>query len=101
MKLTLRPRTLLGKISAWGIIYFIISWVLVALLQPRLGGAIFDWLMIILAVTGMIGAFVSLIGSLIALVWREDRSFLGILAFIISVPIAVLLAGFLLSHFMG
>lgn len=106
MKLTLRPHSLLGKISACGILYFIISWVLVALLQPRLGGPIgqpnsFDWLMIFFALTGILGVFLSLVGNLIALVWLEDRSLLGFLAFVISIPIAVLLTGFLLSHFMG
>ena len=106
MKLTLRPRTLFGKISAWGIVYFIISWTLVALLQPRFGGAIgqpnfFDWIMIFFALTGILGAFSSLVGNLIAIVWQEDRSLLGFLAFVISIPIAILLAGFLLSHFMG
>lgn len=106
MKLTLRPRTLFGKISAWGIIYFILSWIVVALLQPRFGGAIgqpnfFDWIMIFFALTGMLGAFLSLVGNLIAIVWREDRSLVGFLAFVISIPVAVLLAGFLVSHFIG
>ncbi|MGP6145782.1 hypothetical protein [Jeotgalibaca sp. A122] len=106
MSLKLRPRTKLGKISAWGIIYFILTWVSATLLQPRFGGETgnpntFDWFMIFFTLTGMLGAFISLVGSLIAIVWREDRSLLGILAFVISIPIAVLLAGFLLGGFIG
>lgn len=106
MGLTLRPKSKLGKISAWGIIYYLISWIVVAWLQPRFGGDIgdpnfFDWLMILLALTGMLGAFISLIGNLLAIVWREDRSLLGILTFVISVPIAIFLVGFLLVGFVS
>lgn len=106
MKLTLRPKTKLGKLSAWGIVFFLFSWSWVAFLQPLLGGEIgtpnfWDWLLLIGAFAGMLAAFFSLVGSLIAIVWWEDRSLLGILAFIFSIPIVVLLAGFLLGGLVG
>lgn len=105
MKLTLRPKTLLGKISTGGILYFFLSWLFVAVVQPRLGNiggkTFFEWILIILAISGMVGAFISMLGGLIAIVWREDRSFLGILMFILSVPICVLLAGFMLGSYIS
>lgn len=105
MKFTLRPKTILGKVSLWGILYFFVSWILVAVIQPRFGSVggrnFFDWILILLAISGIIGAFVSMFGGLIAIVWREDRSFLGILMFILSVPICVLLAGFILGSYIS
>lgn len=106
MRLTLQPKTGLGKVSAWGIIYFCITWILVAFMAPRWGGTgsdriFMDWILIILALSGMLGAFVSLFGGLVAIVWREDRSILGILMFILSIPIVVLLASFLLGSYIG
>lgn len=103
MKFTFRPKTTLGKVSVWGILYFFLSWFLVAVLQPRLGSAggrtFFDWILILLAISGIVGAFMSMFSGLIAIVWREDRSFLGMLMFILSVPVCVLLAGFMLGSY--
>ncbi|MDE1548886.1 hypothetical protein [Jeotgalibaca caeni] len=102
MKFTFRPKTDLGKISACGIGYFFATWILVGLAVPRIGGNRFiDWILFLLAVTGIVGAFISLFGGLIAIVWQEDRSLIGILLFILSIPIVVLLAGFLLGSYVG
>ena len=105
MKLTLRPKTFMGKISTWGILYFFLSWTFVAVVQPRLGNiggkVFFEWILIILAISGMGSAFISMLGGLIAIVWREDRSFLGILMFILSVPVCVLLVGFMLGSYIS
>ena len=105
MRITFRPKTGLGKISAWGVIVFLVSWILVAFMQPRWGGtadtrSLLDWIFMLFVMSGIVGAFTSLFGGLIAIVWREDRSFLGILAFILAIPICVLLAGFFLGSYM-
>lgn len=104
MRLKFRPRTRLGKISVWGIIYFFVSWILVAVGIPRLGletgdRGLMAWLFFFLMVTGMLGAFVSTLGGFITLVWREDRSIWGYLLFVLSLPVFVLLASFLLGTY--
>lgn len=105
MRLKFRPRTRLGKISAWGILYFFFTWVIVAVGIPRLGVAEGNrgplaWLFFFLAVTGMLGAFVSTLGGFVALVWREDRSFWGYFLFLLSIPVFVMLASFLLGSYL-
>ena len=105
MKLTLLPKTGLGKLSAWGIVVYIVSWILVAFLQPRWGGSgdsrsFLDWIFMLFVMSGIVGAFTSLFGGLITIVWREDRSLLGIIAFVLSIPFCVLLAGFFLGSYM-
>lgn len=103
MKKYILPQTKLGKISVWGIIYFLISWGLVAYLEPRFGSgnqlthSTIDWILFLFALTGMLAAFMSVVGNLIAIVWREDRTLVGITAFIVTVPIAILLISFLIS----
>lgn len=104
MKLTFRPRTSLGKLSIWALLYFLVTWIIVAFVRDKWGGAevtrsFINWILMLLTVSGIIGAFVSLFGSLVAIVWREDRSFIGILVFILSVPVCALVASFLLGSY--
>lgn len=106
MKFTIQPKTGLGKVSMLGLVYFLLSWMIVAFIQPYLGSSgggrnFFDWIFILLAISGMMAAFISMIGGLIAIIWREDRSLLGILTFVFSIPICVMLAGFLLGNYMS
>lgn len=107
MKLTFLPKTGLGKVSMWGIIYFFLTWSLVAFSLHQWGGdgevtrSFLNWLLILLTLSGMLGAFVSLFGGLIAIVWREDRSIMGIFMFILSIPAVVLLFSFLLGSYIG
>lgn len=105
MRLKFRPRTRLGKVSVWGILYFFITWIIVAVGIPRFGVETGErgplaWLFVLLAITGMLGAFISTLGGFIALVWREDRSFWGYLFFWLSIPVFVMLASFLLGSYL-
>ena len=105
MKLTFLPKTKLGKLSNWAMVYFLLSFGFVAVIRSILGGpdvtqTILNWLLLLILFSAGVAAFISLFGNLVAIVWREDRSIIGIIIFILSVPLCALVASFLLGSYM-